>query len=272
MTRMKKNRKAKQKKFLDGRIHKGNFLGAVVDNINNQIRVYSNDMLQKRIQRDSFVIGKSFDKLCGDELVQMGELFSKTTYLISNGFFRASHDEDRVKETCSKLLMNAISTIQASVELLRIGYTLQPCMLLRSAIETISTIAYFMMESNGYQVYLDGKLDVNKTIKYGKQLIPNLGQLQGLLSNHFVHISSLHSDLNGITKHTEITPPLTINLNMIKICIWCLFVTSELAFYDYFDTHKYWTKISDNEYKFEHNEEDREWISQFFKDEDSLSM
>ncbi|WP_431087671.1 hypothetical protein [Paenibacillus sp. 8b26] len=264
----KKKKKVKDTKFLEGRIHEGNFLGAVIDNANNQIRVYSNDMLQKRIQRDSYRIGKSFDKLCNDELSQMGELFSKATYLISNGFFRANQKEDEMKVTCSKLLMNASSTIQASVELLRTGYTLQPCMLLRSVIETISTIAYFLMESDAHQVYLDDKLDVNKTIKYGKQLIPNLGYLQGVLSNHFVHISSLHSDLHGITKHTEITQPLKINLNMIKVCIWCLFVTSEVTFYDYFDDHIYWTKISDYEYKFEQSDEEKKWMREFIKEEE----
>ncbi|WIV20240.1 hypothetical protein QPK24_05955 [Paenibacillus polygoni] len=263
----RKKQKIKEIRFLDGRIHEGNFLGAVVDNVNNQIRVYSNDMLQKRIQRDSNTIGKSFDKLCSDELVQMGELFSKANYLISNAFFRANHKEDEMKVTSSKLLMNAASTIQAAVELLRIGYTLQPCMLLRSVIETISTVAYFMMEPGGHQVYLDGKLDVNKTIKYGKQLIPNLGQLQGILSNHFVHISSLHSDLNGITKHIEITPPLRINLNMIKVCTWCLFVTSEVTFYDYFDDHKYWIKVAEGQYKFIQSDDDKKWMSEFFKDE-----
>ncbi|KWX74833.1 hypothetical protein [Paenibacillus jilunlii] len=263
----KKKKKIKQTKFLEGRIHEGNFLGAVIDNENNQIRVYSNDMLQKRIQRDSNIIGKSFDKLCHDELSQMGELFSKATFLISNGFFRANQEESELKLTSSKLLMNASITIQAAVELLRTGYTLQPCMLLRSVIETISTVAYFLMEPDAHQVYLDGKLDVNKTIRYGKQLIPNLGYLQGILSNHFVHISSLHSDLNGITKHIEVTQPLRVNLNMIKVCMWCLFVTSEVTFYDYFDDHIYWTKISEIEYKFKQNEEEKKWMSEFLKEE-----
>lgn len=262
----KKNKK-KNKNFLDGRIQEDNFLGAVLDNVNKQIRVYSKDMLQKRIQRESKKIGRSFDKLCGDELTEMSELFSKANFLISNGFFCAAQKENEVKVTCGKLMLNASKTIQAAVELLRIGYTLQPCMLLRSVIETISTIAYFLMEPDGHNIYIEGKLDVNKTIKYGKKLIPNLGQLQGLLSNHFVHISSLHSELNGIT-HNEITQQLRVNLNMIKVCIWCLYVTSEVTYYDYFDEHMYWGKISENEYRFKQNEEAKRWMNDYLKEEE----
>ncbi|MEK4073559.1 hypothetical protein MHI01_06610 [Paenibacillus sp. FSL M7-0656] len=264
-----KNKKMKKRKkqFLDGRIHEKNFLGAVIDNENNQVRVYSKDMLQKRIQRDSFGIAKSFDKVYSNELIPISELFSKANYIISNSFFRANYEDDSVKVTCTQLMMNAAATIQSSVELLRLGYTLQPCMLLRSVIETISTVAYFIIEPEGHKIYQDGKLDVNKTIKYGKQLIPNLGSLQGLLSNHFVHISSLHSELNGLTKHTKNNQPTRINLNMIMVCTWCLYVTSEIVFYDYFDEHIYWNKIDEGQFKFEQSEEDKKWMSEFLKEE-----
>jgi len=264
----RKKRKQKSTKLLDGRITEKNFMEAVIDHENNQVRVYSNDMLLKRIQRDSIKIGKSFDKLCKEELIEISKLFSKVAFLVSDGLIRAAHEENEMKVTCCKLLMNAISTVQAAIELLRIGYILQPGMMLRSVIETIGLVAYFLIEEEGYKKYQEGNFDSNKTIKYGKEVIPPLGHIHGFLSNHFVHISDLHSEINVVTLYKEMIDPLRINLDTIKATIWSVYVASELVLYDYYDTHQYWTKIGENKYQFEQNEETKKWIDKYFKVEE----
>ena len=251
--------------MFEGRINEKNFLGAVIDKESKQIRVYSNDMLFKRIHRDSKKIAKSFDKLCNEELIEISELFSESVYMAGDGLIRAACDESEIKITSSKLLMNALITIQASVELLRKGYILQPGMLLRSTIETVSTVAYFLLDDDGYGKYISGKLDVNKTIKYGKQVIPPIGRIQGFLSNNFVHIGNLHSENNTVTEYDEMIEPLRINLGLIKAATWLVYVVIELAFYDYFDEHKFWSKIAENGYKFEITTEKKIWMNDFFK-------
>lgn len=207
VTKGKKKTKASRKDDLGlgGRVNEDNFLRAIIDHESRQIRVYTNDMLLKRIHRESTKIGKSFDDLCRVELLEISKIFSEAACLISDGFIESVERNNEAKITCGKLLMNATNTIQASVELLRLGYTLQPGMLLRSVIETVSTISYFMIEPEGHKKYLEGKLDANKTIKYGKQVIPPLGNIQGFLSNNFVHISSLHGDFNIAKEFKDVT-------------------------------------------------------------------
>ncbi len=269
MNKKRKKRKIRNNlkniSILDGRINEKNFLRAVIDNKSKQIRVYSNDMLIKRIHRDSGKIAKSFDKLCNEELIEISELFSRSAYMVGDGLVRAVHDDNEIKITSSKLLMNALITIQASVELLRKGYILQPGMLLRSTVEAVSTVAYFLIEEDGYIKYKDGKLNVNKTIKYGKQVIPPLGYIQGFLSNKFVHIDNLHSENNTVTEYNEMIEPLRINLGLIKASTWLVYVVSELTFYDYFNEHIFWSKIAENGYKFEITPKEKIWMNNFFK-------
>lgn len=263
----KSTKRRKEDIRISGKVSKDNFLKAIIDPESKEIKIYTNDMLLKRIHRDSIKIGKSFDKLCKVELVEISKLFSEAVCLISDGFMSSADQDNEVKITSGKLLFNACNTIQASVELLRLGYILQPGMLLRSVIETVSTISYFMIESEGHRKYLEGKLDVNSTIKYGKQVIPPLGHIQGFLSKNFVHIGELHGDFNIASEYKEMTYPLSMNLSIIKAATWLTYVISELVFYDSVDEHKYWQSLEGNGYKFELTDEIKEWMKTFFERE-----
>ncbi len=157
-----------------GRVKKENFLGAVLDHENKQFRVYTNDMLINRYARDSVNVAKSFDKLCEAQMKKISELYSKSVYYIGDGFVRSVENSDEIGVECGKLLMNAMQTITASVELLRNGYILQPGMLLRSIVETFSLISYILLESTAFNEFKGGKIDINSTIKYGKKVFPPL--------------------------------------------------------------------------------------------------
>ena len=221
-------------------------------------------MLVKRVTRESKIAAKSFNRLCKNEITQMNNAFSTSVYIIGNGFKRAVDAEDDICVECGKLLMNACNTIQASFEILRAGYILQPGMLLRSVIETFSVISYVITVSTGYQQLIDGEIDGNKTIKYGKKVIPTLGKLHGLLSNNFVHTSKLHSDFNIILEYKEMTEPLRINLDMIKAAIWHIEVISELVYFHYFEGHEYWKRLGENQYAFDLTPRTRKKINEFF--------
>lgn len=257
----RKNKKSNVNK-LHKRVNENNFLEATIDKNNKQLRVYTNDMLIKRYKRDSPSIGRSFDKVCSDEIKNISENFSKCICKNGDGFIRAADNNDEFVIECGKLILNATKTIQASVELLRAGYILQPGMLLRSVIEVFSLISYMHIEKDGFNIYKSGKLDINSTIKYGKRILPSIGQFQGLLSNEFVHISELHSDLNNISKYTEMIEPLKINLNLIRTAIWITYLISELVYFEYFEEHEFWNCKSENEYELKIDDNIFNWIRQ----------
>lgn len=239
---------------------KENFLGATIDLPNKQIRVYTNDMLTKRYTRDSKRIAETFDVLCDSEMKILNELYSKCICRISDGFLRATVNKDEFAMECGKLLMNATKTIQASVELLRTGYILQPSMLIRSTVEVFSLIAYMKIKPQGYNEFKNGEVNINKTIAYGKEIVPLLGLFQGLLSNNFVHISDLHTEFNNINEYTEMDGPLELNLNIIHTAIWLTDTISELIFYEYFEEHEFWKHKSGREYEYKFDENNLKWM------------
>ena len=247
-----------------GKVREDNFLGAVLDYKNKQLRVYTKDMLINRYSRDSVNVAKSFDKLCEAQMKKISELYSKSVYYIGDGFVRSADDSYDIGVECGKLLMNAMQTITGSVELLRNGYILQPGMLLRSVVETFSLISYILLEPNAFNEFKCEKIDINSTIKYGKKVLPPLGEFQGLLSNNFVHISKLHSDFNIIKVYDEMIEPLNLNLGMIKSAVWMLYIITELVYYNYFDEHLFWNKKSKYEYVFKGKEGANSWMEDFF--------
>lgn len=276
MSKKKKNlnkkRKRKQKSLgqldeFDKKINKKNFLGAVLDRKNGQFRVYTNDILIKRVKRESERVGKSFDKLCFDKMEELSHLYSNCVYHMADGFMCAVDKKNEIAIDCGRLLFNAAKTIEASFELIRSGYILQPGMLLRSVVEVFSLISYIQIDEQAYTKFKEGKVDINKTIKFGKQLIPPLGRFQGLLSSKFVHISELHSDFNIVTEYKEMIEPLELNLAMIKVGIFITSIITELVFYDYFDSHEFWEKINKREFKLNTGDNASEWFEDIFKEE-----
>lgn len=177
----------------------------------------------------------------------------------------ALDNEENRKSTCSKLLFNASNSVIASVEILRKGFILQPGMIIRNIVETVSTVCYIMLEEDGHEKFITGNLDSTDTIKYGKKVIEPIGRINGLLSKQFVHISSLYHDINPLIEYTEKNEPLDLNIEFIKSATWLIYVVSELVFYDILDEHYYWNKISEYAYAYNPSLETRQWAENFFK-------
>lgn len=91
--------------------------------------------------------------------------------------------------------------------------------------------------------------------------------MNGLLSNEFVHMSSLYNNINPLVKYETKTEPLTTNIGFIKSATWLIYVASELVFYNFLDNHYYWKKISDYAYEYNPTEDTRKLMEDFFKDE-----
>ncbi len=269
---MKKKKRKKTRKednnILGHRVNEKNFLGALIDQENKTIHVYTNDMLIKRCKREAPRVARSFDKLCKDEIPVLSLNFSRCAQRIGDGFHRAVDDNDEMAIESGQLLMNALKTIEASYELLRNGYILQPAMLLRSVIEVFCLIAYFNIQEGGFNEFkTNKKFDINKTVWHGKQLIEPLGQFQGMLSNNFVHISELHSAFNIVEEYKEMTDPLKMNLDFLRISIWITYIVSELAFIKHFEEHEFWNRVEEYKYELNPTKDMDKWLGLELKEQ-----
>ena len=117
---------------------------ALFDTDDKQLVFFTSDMLINQLRRDGPRIETSFDKLCEPDLRELSELFSKTLGLLYSGLKASLRHDQKIKAACAQLLMNAANSFGAATALLRMGYVLQPGIVIRSMLEAISTAMIFI--------------------------------------------------------------------------------------------------------------------------------
>ena len=179
---------------------------------------------------------------------------------------RDLNDEGR-SATCARLLNTATATFVGCVHLARGGFRLQYAILSRSVIETICTVLYLMVSPKALREFHTGKLQSTKSISAAKQVIPIFGEIYGLLSNQFVHITTLHSKLELLTGYKKNDEDLTFIRSNVKTLAWLLFVATELTFIEMVDRPRYWKIVNrreeGNEVQFDPSEEEWAWQAAF---------
>jgi len=109
-----------------------------------KIIIFTDDMLINQLRRDGPKIEESFDRLCANELSELSELLSKTNGLIYSGLSIGVQKEDELRSACAQLLLNGTNSFAAATAILRMGYVLQPGIIVRAILETVSTSLHLM--------------------------------------------------------------------------------------------------------------------------------
>ena len=112
------------------------------DSERQQIVFGTKDMLLNQLRRDSPKIAESFDKLCEPNLASLSEELGRTSTLCFLAFRRAQASGDEPRRVVALLLINALNSVCAAVEVLRAGYRLQPSMILRNTVETVCVVLH----------------------------------------------------------------------------------------------------------------------------------
>ena len=227
----------------------------------------SNDVLFNQLRRDGPRIASAFDTMCAQDLDVLNQemchfvatLAAVTTKLPQGSF---KHD---LCMTCLVLLANATNTIVAAIELTRHGFRLQPGILLRNVLESVSTVYHIVMNQHDLNKLRDGKLSSTRTIASAKKVFPPFGHFYGLLSNSFTHVGHLHFSVDSATiKEYQVgEEALEFNLNALRFAIWNINVAAELAFFDSLSSHRYFRKVADNAFIFDPSPAERERMDRF---------
>ncbi|AAQ58518.1 DUF5677 domain-containing protein [Chromobacterium violaceum] len=237
---------------------------ALLDPETQKIVVFTENMLLNQLRRDGPKIEASFDRLCEDDLIQLSALFSKTNGLIYSGLTIASREEDELRIACAQLLMNASNSFGAAVAVLRMGYVLQPGIILRSLLEAVSTALYLIQNPNHLPSYQNHTLQSQKTIAVAKKAVPPLGSLYGHFSDNFAHIGRLHKSITPVNEYSEENDALTVNLSSLRIAAWLLYVTAELLFNELLEVPRYWQAVKQG-YMYNPSEEEKAWMKSYFQ-------
>lgn len=234
-----------------------------IDKENKRVVVFTEDVLLNQLRRDGPKIEKSFDSLCEGELAQLSSLVSRTAGLLYSGLAIAKQNNDEIREACAMLLINGSNSFAAAVAVLRMGYVLQPSIILRSLLEALSTSLHLLQNPGDLAAYEEHKLPSTKTIAAAKRALPPFGHLYGHFSENFVHIGRFHKTINPVREYSRGNEALELNISSLRIAAWLLYVTTELAFNELLQEPRYWQSV-DQGYMYNPSEAEREWVTEYF--------
>ncbi len=237
---------------------------ALIDRDAKKLFVFTNDMLINQLRRDGPRIEASFDRLCADDLSQLSALLSRANGLFFSGLTVALKEDDDLRVACAQLLMNAANSFAAAVAVLRMGYVLQPGIIIRSLLEAVSTVLHLMQHPKDLTAYKNHALKSPKTIAAAKRALPPFGLLYANFSDNFAHIGQLHKSVTPIREYTEKHDALDVNLSSLRIAAWLLYVTAELIFNELLVRPRYWYPLEQG-YKYDPSEEEKVWMKNFFR-------
>lgn len=230
--------------------------------------VVSNDVLFNQLRRDGPRIVASFDALCSRDLDALNAevcTFVSTVSATVTSAAPTGEIDQVLRATCLNLLMNGQQTFVSALEALRLGFRLQPGILVRNILETASTVCHLVIYPRELESFLDGRLSSTQTIAAAKRVIPPFGRLYGLFSDEFAHIGRLHNSPNPLREYSANDEALATNLRFLRTAIWLINVVAELAFFDALSQHRYFRKLSENAFLYAPSESEQTRIQRLLE-------
>jgi hypothetical protein len=237
-------------------------VAVMVDHAEGRLVIFTDDILINQLRRDGPKIELSFDKLCSRDIAEISTLMSNIVSILFSGMRSAASQQLMLEVACAKLLVNASHSLGAATALLRLGYCLQPGIIIRSMLEAISTVLHLIQNPKDFQKYETGKLSSPSTIAAAKKAIPVFGNLYGYFSDNFAHMGHLHQSVSKFGEFSERHAGLETNLGFLRLASWLLYVTTELLFNDLVKEPRYW-KIDPVGYRYEPSEAERKWMHEY---------
>lgn len=237
--------------------------GWFFDEEQRKLYIITKDTVINQLRRDGPKVAESFDQLFDGTSQDLSAEFSRVAGNVVPALVAAVRSGDALRKTCGELVGNANQTIMAALELTRLGYRLQPCILLRNAVETISMALYLFQNPGEHGKYLAGKVKSQSTIGEASKVVPNLGQLWGMLSEQFAHVSPLYRNIHLPVKYESSDDQAAkSNLMSIYTAFSVLEMAAELIFYDNIREHHYWKRIAPNQYELDVSSEMEERLKE----------
>jgi len=231
--------------------------------IDKTIVVVKKNVLLNQLKRDGPRIDKSFDAICSSDLEEFSELMAQTMVLILSGLKRSRYSGDELRLVAGQLMLNTLNSFCAAVQILRSGYRLQPGVIVRNILESVSVVLHLMQHPSDLEPFRAGKLNVPKTVNTAKKALPPFGQLYGFFTKQFSHISGFHQSLQPLVEYSNRDEALISNLRFLRIAVWHIYVTSELLYHDMVTEPRYWTHISSGIYAYDPSADERQWLDRF---------
>ena len=199
---------------------------------------------------------KSIDEKFREQIVNSIYLLTNIYVLLKSVADHPKQDKVTNKLLDSQILIwQACNSMLAAFQLIRQGYPLEPQFLMRVAIESFSLAISFHVDESLYVKYKHRNLSGKDSISTAKVLIPELGQIYGLLSevshpsrrtigNSYNTKSNSLIIGGGYTEH--LSHRVLFNLSLLNYMLLTLWKGSELVFFKFETDPKIWVKKDDS--------------------------
>ena len=179
---------------------------------------------------------------------------------------------DGPEKTICALLLNAMSSLMAALELMRRGFPLQVGILVRNAIEVMALAAVVKSDGQAYEKHKKGKLDSSSCIGIVRTTWPQVGnviaKVWGDLSKDFTHVGLLYQRwqmVSPVPTNGELFALGTV-LMPIKFTLHTLDLLSEVICYRYVPRPRFWKRLEANKYEFDPTPDGKAWMETFLTD------
>jgi len=215
----------------------------------------------KQLNDTSNKIVRNYRKLYSKE---MDEIVDELTVSYEN--LISVIDRENQKETTDNDFQSALifwsgtNTLLSSIELFSRGYPREHLVILRHALELIST-AYCVHIKPEIMDDLLKNVNINSTkhISEAKKVCPIMGLMYGMLSNSFMHVSTMHIVPNNsknpfcvggmFDKNDQQYKPLVLSMILTTAEILNIFI--EIVFFDKISKKRYWEYIGKGNVKYQ---------------------
>ncbi|MBU0492392.1 MAG: SEC-C domain-containing protein [Chloroflexi bacterium] len=236
-----------------------------VDFLDRRIEVFTEAILVNTLRRENERKAALFDEQYKEELDAMSAEFARIVSALWAGI--KNLDENKAANTgqaaAASLLQYALKTTEAATDLLRRGYRHQVGMLMRNASEAIATVISIASNPETLDKVKTGKFKSPDAISEAKKIIPFFGRWYGELSSMFTHLNIDHFEWEPLLSQDDVLVTQTCIL-FIKTNLVLTSVATELIFYDYVATPRFWKEIEPDAYMYAPDEDTWEWMKAFF--------
>lgn len=234
--------------------------GTFYDDQIERMVIVTKDLLINQLIRTGPKTAESFDNMFESLLQELSSEYSRLFAEVAPIANKAARSDDKLEETCGNLLGNALFTSVAALDLIRLGYRLQPGALLRNALEAIAMASHLRLNPGDLGKALVGQLN-SSDIGAAKQIFPPFGNIYGHLTKHFSHISPFHFETEPPKPYlSEDDPEVKGNLISVHAMLFLVGVYTEAIFFETVAQPRYWKRVASDKLKYDFSAEAQEYM------------
>lgn len=229
--------------------------------------IFKEGFIINQLGRDAPRIAQSFDRLCEADLVALDKYASRCFFTTYVGTDKAKTEGKEWREACGGLVMNALSTLVAAIDLMRDGFILQPGVLIRTLLEVLTAVLCIVVDKEHWRAFQVDRLRPEAEIATATKVLPVFGPLYGLFSGQFTHVRQFYAQVQPVIDYeSRDYEPLAANIRFARMALWLIYVVTELVFYEV-SRPIYWRALGGGKYEFVQTAEGQALERELFRED-----